>query len=42
MPAHPLAAFGIGTATFSSAGDGTKVLDSNFAVVNLGTHADVA
>ncbi|MEZ5383210.1 MAG: DapH/DapD/GlmU-related protein [Microthrixaceae bacterium] len=36
------AAFGIGTATFSAAGDGTKVLDTYFPMVNLGGPADVA
>ena len=42
MSASSPAAFGIGTATFSSSGDGTKVLDTFFPVVNLATHTDVA
>ena len=36
------AAFGIGTATYSAAGDGTKVLDTYFPMVNLGGPDDVA
>lgn len=42
MSATPPAAFGIGTATFSAQGDGSKVLDTYFQVVNLGEHGDIA
>ena len=42
MSATPPAAFGIGTATFSVQGDGTKVLDTYFQVVNVAAHGDVA
>lgn len=42
MSATPPASFGIGTATFSMQGDGTKVLDTYFPVVNLAAHGHVA